>query len=216
MIIKDLSQSYRNGMPHAPTIPALSIQQIKSIPSDGLSVTQLSLATHIGTHIDAPTHFFEEGASIDEIPLDVLIGPAVCVSVEKAGAEEIRAQELAEATRDASPGDALLIRTGWGAKFWTEEYNDHPYLSEDAARWIVNQHFRLVGLDTVTPDLPGHLRSPSFNFPIHHILLGNGVLVMEHLFLEEVIGRRFELFIGALKIAAGDGAPSRVLAVLER
>jgi kynurenine formamidase len=215
MIIKDLSQSYKTGMPHAPTIPALSIQQIKSIPRDGLSVTQLSLATHIGTHIDAQTHFIEDGVSIDQIPLDVLIGPAVCVSVEKAGAEEIRVQELDEAARDALPGDALLIRTGWGAKFWTEEYNDHPYLSEDAARWIVDRRFRLVGLDTITPDLPGHLRSAGFNFPVHNILLGNGVLVMEHLFLEEVIGQRFELFIGALKIAGGDGAPARVLAVLE-
>ena len=213
VIIRDLSQTYDNGMPHAPTIPEPSFRQVMSVERDGVSVTQLSVATHVGTHLDAPSHLIEGGKTIDQISPDVLIGPATTVSVEKPGGEEITAQDLIEAGGTGSPGDALLVRTGWGGKFGTEAYHEHPYLSEDAAQWIVDQQFRLVGVDTITPELPGHLRPAEFNFPIHHILLGDGVLIIEHLFLEEVIGQQFDLFVGSLKIANADGAPARVFAV---
>ena len=215
MIILDLSQSFANGMPHASTIPPPSFKQVKSIERDGLSVTQLSVATHIGTHLDAPSHFIEGGGTIDRVPLDTLVGPAMVVSVERSGGEEVTAEDLRSFEPWVSPGDALLLRTGWGNKFGTDEYLRHPYLSEDAAEWILERGFRLVGLDTVTPDMPGHLRPEGFDFPVHHLLLGNGVLIAENLFLEEVVGRRFTLIVGSLKIAGGDGAPARVLAVLD-
>lgn len=215
MILKDLSQTFANGMPSAAAIPAPSFKQLKSVEGDGVSVTQLSVATHVGTHLDAPSHLIEGGMSIDQIPLHTLCGPATAVSIEKPGSEEITARDLIESGIEHSPGDALLVRTGWGEKFRTEDYFDHPYFSEDAAHWLVEQRFRLVGVDTMTPEMPDHLRSAEFDFPIHHILLGNGVLIVEHLFLEEVVGQRFDLFVGSLKIENADGAPARVLAVFE-
>lgn len=213
MKIKDLSQIYYNGMPKAGAVPAPSFSKLKTVECDGVSVTQISVATHVGTHIDAPSHVVEGGKTIDQIAPEMLIGPATVVSVEKAGGDEITAEDLEETTPDSSPGDALLIRTGWGGKFVSDAYDEHPYLSEEAARWIVDRRYRLVGVDTITPELPGHLRPAGFDFPIHHILLGSGVLIIEHLFLEEVVGQSFELFVGSLKIANGDGSPARVLAV---
>jgi kynurenine formamidase len=216
VILKDLSQTFANGMPHAATIPAPCFRQVMSVERDGLSVTQLSFATHVGTHIDAPSHFIEGGGTAQDIALETLVGPAVAVAVQKSGGEEISAEDLARVAGDARPGDALLIRTGWGERFGGEDYHDHPYLSEEAARWVVGQGFRLVGLDTVTPDMPPHRRpAEGFGFPVHRTLLGNGVLVMEHLYLEEVAGERFDLFVGSLKIQDADGAPARVLAVFE-
>lgn len=215
MIVKDLSQTYANGMPHAPTIPPPTIRQVKSVENDGYSVTELSVATHVGTHIDAPSHLLADGSTIDQLPAEALIRPAVVASIEKPGAEEIDVSDLeASEAASANPGDALLVRTGWGAKFGTPEYKEHPYLSEAAARWIVDRGFDLIGFDLITPEVPGHLRPADFDFPVHKILLGEGVLIMEHLFLEEVAGQRVELFVGALKVAGGDGAPARVLAVL--
>ncbi len=216
--IRDLSQTYANGMPHAQTIPAPCFEQVKSVERDGYSVTQLSVATHVGTHIDAPSHLIEGGQTVEDIPLDILVGPALTVSVDRGPGEEITAEELESAVAGnvvgSSPGDALLIRTGWGGKFGGESYVDHPYLSEDAAYWIVDREFRLVGLDLTTPDMPGHLRTEDFDFQVHRILLGGGVLIVEHLYLEEVVGERFELVIGSLKVESGDGAPARVLAIL--
>ena len=216
MIVKDLSQTYANGMPHAPTIPAPAIRQVKSVENDGYSVTELSVATHIGTHIDAPSHLLADGSTMDEIPPGTLIRPATVASVEKDGPQQISAADLEAAASAAKPGDALLVRTGWGAKFGTPGYREHPYLSEEAARWISGRGFDLVGFDLTTPEVPGHLRPEGFDFPVHKILLGAGVLIMEHLYLEEVADQRVELFVGALKVAGGDGAPARVLAVLDR
>ena len=219
MKVRDLSQTYANGMPHAQTIPAPCFEQVKSVERDGYSVTQLSVATHIGTHIDAPSHLIEGGQTVEDISLDMLVGPAFTVSIDRGPGEEITDQDLentvAENAVDSSPGDALLIQTGWGEKFGDEDYGNHPYLSEDAARWIVDRDFRLVGLDITTPDMPGHLRTEDFDFQVHRILLGSGVLIVEHLYLEEVVGERFELIVGSLKIEVGDGAPARVLALLE-
>lgn len=216
MIVKDLSQTYANGMPHAPTIPAPAFRQVKSVENDGYSVTELSVATHIGTHIDAPSHLLADGSTMDEIPPETLIRPATVASIQKDGPEQISASDLEAASSAAKPGDALLVRTGWGAKFATPAYAEHPYLSEEAARWISDKGFDLVGFDLTTPEVPGHLRPEGFDFPVHKILLGAGVLIMEHLYLEEVAGRRVELFVGALNVAGGDGAPARVLAVLDR
>ena len=215
MKIRDLSQTYANGMPHAQTIPEPHFEQVKSVEQDGYSVTQLSVATHIGTHIDAPSHLIENGQTIEEVSLDTLVGPAVVISVDKDPGQQITAEDLDSAVGENSPGDALLIRTGWGEKFGDEGYEDHPYLSEDAARWIVDRGFRLVGLDVTTPDAPGHLRTEDFDFQVHHILLGSGVLIVEHLYLEEVVGERFQLLVGALKVEDADGAPARVLAIME-
>ena len=178
---------------------------------------ELSVATHIGTHIDAPSHLLADGSAIDEFPVEGLIRPAVVASIEKEGLSEISAADLeASKAGTARPGDALLVRTGWGAKFGTPGYREHPYLSEEAARWISGRGFDLVGFDLTTPEVPGHLRPEGFDFPVHKILLGAGVLIMEHLYLEEVADQRVELFVGALKVAGGDGAPARVLAVLDR
>lgn len=216
MKIRDLSQTYANGMPHAQTIPEPHFEQVKSVEQDGYSVTQLSVATHIGTHIDAPSHLIENGQTIDEVPLDTLVGPALVVSVEKDPGQQITVEDLDKVVGEKnSLDDALLIRTGWGEKFGDEGYEDHPYLSEGAARWIVDRGFRLVGLDVTTPDAPGHLRTEAFGFQVHHILLGSGVLIVEHLYLEEVVGERFQLLVGALKVEAADGAPARVLAITE-
>ncbi|HZY65400.1 MAG: cyclase family protein [Actinomycetota bacterium] len=211
MRVRDLSQTYANGMPHAKTIPEPHFEQVKSVERDGYSVTQLSVATHI----DAPSHLIENGQTIEEVTLDTLVGPALAVSIDKGPGEEITAEDLDSAVSGGSPGDALLIRTGWGQKFGDEDYGNHPYLSEDAARWIVDRRFRLVGLDATTPDAPGHLRTEDFDFQVHRVLLGSGVLIVEHLHLEEVVGEKFELIIGALKVEGADGAPARVLALLE-
>lgn len=216
MIVRDLSQTYANGMPHAPTIPPPAFRQVKSVESDGYSVTELAVATHIGTHIDAPSHLLVDGSTVDEIPPEALIRPALVASLHKDAPDEIQAGELAEAASAAQPGDALLVRTGWGARFGGPDYADHPYLSEDAARWIVDRGFGLVGFDLTTPEVSGHRRPHGFDFPVHKILLGGNTLIMEHLFLEEVAGERIELFVGALKVRGGDGAPARVLAVLDR
>lgn len=112
MIVKDLSQTYENGMPHAPTIPAPTIRRVKSVEKDGYSVTELSVATHIGTHIDAPSHLFADSSTVDRLPPEALIRPAIVASIEKPGAEEISVADLeaSEAGGAAPGGDGAPAR----------------------------------------------------------------------------------------------------------
>jgi len=73
----------------------------------------------------------------------------------------------------------------------------------------------MVGVDTPSPEIPQRLRSPVYDFPIHHILLGNGVLIIEHLRLGAAAGHRAQIMALPIKIQGCDGAPARVVALLD-
>jgi arylformamidase len=154
------------------------------------------------------------------VPLESLIGRAHCVQVLRGGAEPVGAADLeaglaAQGARLA-PGDALLVRTGWDERYGEPDYVDrHAYLGADAAKWAVAQGVRLVGVDTITPEYPMGLRGPDYTPQAHTALLGNGVLIVENLDLRAVAGASMTLFVGALRVTGGDGAPARVLAVLD-
>jgi kynurenine formamidase len=86
-------------------------------------------------------------------------------------------------------------------------------VSEDAARWLVARGVKMLGLDTLTPDLPTSMRPANFTFPIHHILLENNVLIIENLaHLEQLAGRRVKVYAFPLAIRGSDAGHARVVA----
>lgn len=207
----DLSQPFYEGMPHAAAVADPTITTIRDYPH----MTEYTFVSHLGTHVDAPLHFISGGATIDQLPLDHFAGGGVIVNISKTRNTAITAKDLSDAVPAIKPGDIVLIYTGWGEKFGTEEYYYYPYLDNDAARWLVEQKVKMVGVDTPSPDMPHRLRRPDFDFPIHHILLGNGVLVIEHLRLGAAAGHRAQVMALPMKIQGCDGAPARVVALLE-
>jgi kynurenine formamidase len=107
----------------------------------------------------------------------------------------------------------VLLDTGWAQYINTEKYEDHPFLTIDAADWLVSHQVKLLGVDFSTPDLTAHKRPAGFTWPVHQILLSQGVLVAEHLTnLRSLANQRVEAMFLALPIAGSDGAPARVLA----
>ena len=125
----------------------------------------------------------------------------------------IGVDQLVACTPALEPDDIVLIDTGWAAHFGTGLYDRHPSLSVDAAQWLVDQHVKLVGLDTPTPDLPVDRRPDGFDWPVHHVLLSHGVLIVEHLTgLTELAGQRIEAFVLPLRIQGSDGSPVRAVA----
>ncbi|MDV3127252.1 cyclase family protein [Mycobacterium sp. 21AC1] len=214
----DLSHPLHNGMPHARTIPAPRFESSRTWDEHHMRAMRLDLPTHVGTHLDAPSHFVEDGTTIDQLDLSVLVGPAYCLELLRPGAEPVTADDLTESLHSAGvelrPRDALLIRTGWDERYGSDDYIDrHAYLTPDAARWCAEQKLRLVGFDTITPEYPMGLRSADYRHDVHHALLGSGTLIVENLVLHGVAGQWMTLFVGALLVAGGDGAPARVLAV---
>jgi kynurenine formamidase len=184
---------------------------------------------HGGTHIDAPIHFAEGGLTVDRIPLERLVRPAVVIDVTARAAEDrdllVSLADLAahEKAHGPIPRDAIvLLRTGW-SKRWPDRKayfgddkpgdasNLHfPGLSKEGAEALVARGVSGVGIDTPSID-----HGASKDFIAHRVLMGSGVYALENLTdLDKLPPRGATLYALPMKIGGGSGAPARVIAVL--
>ncbi len=183
----------------------------------GFQSEAIFLATHTGTHVDAPSHFRRDGAKMDEIPVDRLVGSAVLLDLTHKGQRElIRAKDL-EATEEAGrisikEGDIAILRLGWEKVLGKPTYVlDYPGLSEDAADHLAAKRVSAVGVDSPSIDHPDDKK-----FPAHNILLGRGILVIENLCnLHSLEKNRFRFIALPLKIRGATGSPVRAIAIEE-
>ena len=191
-------------------------------------------AEHGGTHIDAPIHFAEGHQSVDEIPLDRLIGPAIVVDVTGAcAADSDHLVSVAAFVEWESQygriarGTIVLLRTGF-ERFWPDRLRylgtdergaaavaklHFPGLHPDAARWLVQERgIHAVGLDTASID-----HGPSIRFEAHRVLSAANVPAFENLTnLAGLPPRGFEVVALPMKIRGGSGSPLRAVALVPR
>lgn len=200
-------------MPRLPIFAAPVIRKLRSTPADPMNITEIAVACHVGTHVDAPCHFVHGAPSIDQIPLHRLYGEGVVWALEAAPEGVIEVEDLARARPRTRPGDIVILSTGWWRHFEDPLYDRHPSLSVTAARWLVAQGVKLVGVDFGTPDLAVPLRPPGFDWPVHRVLLGAGVLIVEHVTnIGDLTGRRVDVVCLPLPIEGADGSPVRMIA----
>ncbi len=155
---------------------------------DRFALGRLTLGTHAGTHVDAPAHLLPGAATVDQLSLDTLIGPAWVARLPLG-----RPVTAADLGAVPSGTERLLLHTG-GAP-----------LTEEAARGLVARGVRLAGIDglSIAPrDNPA---------PVHRILLEAGVVIVEGLALTDVPPGGYTLVCLPLRVTAGDGAPARVV-----
>lgn len=217
MSLVDLSQPYRDRMFSQTLFPPVRVERCIRHEDRGVNVTCLSAAVHAGTHVDAPCHFIPGGPSIDEIDLTRVSGPAVCWDVRRGADEAITASDLEACRPRAEAGDVVFVHTGWDVHFAGDHdaYHHHPYLSVEAADWLLHRRVKMICLDIATPDMPEAVRPAAFDWPVHRLLLGAGVLIAEHVaHLELVAGRRFRALALPIPIVGSDGAPARIVAEL--
>lgn len=177
------------------------------------AVTQYTLCSHMGTHVDTAAHFVPGGRVLADYPIDRFMVEALVWGVDRDSLEEIGVADLEAAGPLLPAGDGLLISTGWDAKWGTPAYRNHPFLSEDAAAWILHHRVSLLGLDLMTPDRPVAARPEGFAFPVHHLLLGADILIVENLRdLRQFAGARVQFQALPIRIDAEDGAPVRAVA----
>ncbi|TNC25152.1 cyclase family protein [Amycolatopsis alkalitolerans] len=208
----DLTHPLNNSIPVAPILPGVKFDPVMSLADGKPNVLMCTMPSHCGTHVDAPRHFIADGMTIDDVPLDWLVGPACAIDFDLAERQEITAAMLDGAGGHVRRGDRLLVRTGFTTRYWQPSYVEHPYFTEDAAGWMIDRGIRLLGIDMLTPDKPHSLRDSGFNFPVHHILLGNDVIIVENLRFDNPLPERFDVSILPLPIHEGDGAPARAFA----
>ena len=180
----------------------------RSLERDGYRVQSLHLGSHSGTHLDAPSHVVRDGAGVDALPLELLVGPAVVVDLRDLGPREaVRWERLAAYAR---PDRMLVLHTGWD-RFWgSASYEDHPYLSAEAASALVDTGVRVVGIDALSVDETG-----ATAYPAHEALLGPGGVVVENLTnLAAVDHPEPVLSVLPLRLQGCDGSPVRAVALL--
>lgn len=210
---QDLSHKLHNDLPVPHVFPHPHFGRIASMPEAKLNISRIDMVCHVGTHLDAPLHLFMDGPGFHEIPAGHLNGPGVVWRLELAPFDNITLDTLQAKQPRLRAGDMLLLCTGWARRWGRDDYYDNPALTLDAAQWLVDQGVKLLGVDFATPDLALPKRPPDFDWPVHQILLGNGVLVAENLAdMSALADQRVEVVCGALNVEGADGSPARILA----
>jgi kynurenine formamidase len=209
----DLSYRLSAKVPRAAVFPQPRFARVRSLPVDPLNVTEMQMVVHIGTHVDAPRHFFLDGPAFHDIPIERLSGPGVVLPFDKTADGVITESDLDEVGGSIHPGDIVALHTGWAKHAGTHQYHEHPHLSVSAAQWLLDRGVKLAAFDVPTPDLPVVRRPPGYDWPVHHVLLSHGVLISENVTgLTPLVGKRVEFAFLALNIEDSDGAPARVIA----
>lgn len=209
----DLSHKLHNDLPVPHVFPHPHFGRIASMPQARLNITQIEMVCHVGTHLDAPLHLLVDGPGFDQIPTSHLNGPGVVWRLNVEPLADITVEMLRSKQPRLRAGDMLLLCTGWAHRFSRADYYDNPALTLDAAQWLVDQGVKLLGVDFATPDLALPKRAPDFDWPVHQILLSNGVLVAENLAdMTALADQRVEVVCGALNVEGADGSPARILA----
>lgn len=180
-MIYDLSQPVFHDAPHWCTYPSIRVTLEHRIAVDGFNAEHVKFTTHSGTHIDAPFHFVEGAATVDELPLDYFVAPALTLDFRakmpksKISADDLRAALEAHAVN----GCIVLLKTGWGLRrgFTKEFLQQYPYLTGEAAEFLVARGIKGVGTECLS--IGGF--EPGEGAPAHLALLGAKKLIVEDL-----------------------------------
>ena len=212
--IIDLSQPLEHGQLNFPLDPKISVVAHNTVDSIGYNITQISMSTHQGTHLDAPFHFYNDGMTVDQIPLEKFYGPASLIDLAPGSTLEARQPitlEMFKPHEEKFHEDAkVLYRTGWDRMFGKPEFfSDFPSLTLEAARWISEKRVGLLGMDTPTPGSQWK--------EIHWELLRPGVdiVVVEGLANLELLPGQFTLAAFPLNIKGRDGSPIRAVGIID-
>ncbi|WP_146450396.1 cyclase family protein [Bythopirellula polymerisocia] len=201
------------SLPIDETMPGVEVLPARHRCADGWNATSLTLYSHSGTHMDAPRHFFDEGAGIDALSLDNLMGPARVVDLIPVEPRQLlNIGDISSRIGEPAPRTRLLLRTDWHHRYGSAEYRDAlPRISRDLATWLVEKKVALLGVE---PPSVADVHNLDELTEVHEILLGGGVVIVEGLAnLDQLI--QAEVFFVALplRIRNGDGCPVRAIAI---
>jgi len=201
-VILDLTMPIDSSTPNYPGEPECTVRQHSTVEDGGIAKKILCFHSHFSTHIDAPSHMIEGGKTLSDFPLATFIGDAIVMDVR--GAQEIEPD--LDMVRE---GDMVFFLTDQSRKPKEKYFDDNPVLSLKTAEQLVERKARIIGIDSSTPD-----NAP---YDIHKLFFKHDILIVENLVgLERLSGLRFRCIVLPLNIRDGDGAPCRVLAIVEQ
>jgi arylformamidase len=201
----DISATISDGMTRWPDDPPVRIFKTEQIGVGGAvaNVTAIETTAHVGTHIDAPLHFIENGIDVASVQLEKLMGSAKIFHIQNS--KEISVDEIQHL--DIKPGDRILFRTSNSELEWEHQpfKKDYVYLSTDAAKLLVGKKINCVGIDYLS------LGSEENDPEVHRLMLDNNIIIIEGLKLKNIESGEYDMICLPLKIKDSDGGPSRVI-----
>ena len=213
--IVDLSVPLGPGTVTYPGDPQPALAVHSTIERDGFNLLDVHLGSQTGTHVDAPYHFEQDGARIDELDLALFTGPGVVVDATDLGPRGVVTWEHIAPVADLiGPGSIVLLHTGWDAHYGTPAYFENPYLDADACRRLLDLGVRTIGLDALNLDETPDSEHPGVGFPCHHLIAGLGGVIIENLrCLGDIDFADPFISVLPIRLEAADGAPVRAVAI---
>lgn len=209
MQIYDVSVPLSGALPTYPGDPGIEIKDWMTLAGgDSANVSLLHFGAHSGTHVDAPVHFIEGGSTSSSLSLQNLLGEAEVLEIPA----NVRVIDEHFIAANCIRGAQRILFKTRNSDFWNTPEDgfraDYTYIDPGAAARLVELGIKLVGIDYLSVE-----RFQSEKFETHHILLSNGVVILEGLDLRAVGAGFYELICLPLKIAggSGDGAPARAI-----
>lgn len=209
MHIYDISLTISPDIPVWPGDPAVLIERIAKI-EDGANanVSRMIMGVHTGTHVDAPFHFLPEGSCVEQLPLDVLVGPSFVLDLQQE--VDVITSQILEKSNIPADTRRLLIKTR-NSNYWALReavfQTGFAGISKDGAEFLVKLGIKLIGIDYLSVAPYKQSR------PTHEALLKAGIVVVEGLNLSEIQQGYYTLYCLPLKLAGSDGAPARAILI---
>lgn len=178
------------------------IERRRMSKGDANNSSALTMSAHSGTHLDAPFHFVPEGKTIDALPLEVFIGPALVCAIE--GEKYITAEHVASLKLE---GETRVLFKTRNSRLLRQPQYDPSFMafSLDAAKALVDRGVKLVGLDYLS------VARADEQVPVHRAFLDHGVVLLEGVDLTEINPGRYELICFPIRLRGSDGAPCRAV-----
>ncbi len=209
MQIIDLSHEIHEQMTVFGETEKPKIIRKNTIENDGYNLHELSFNSHTGTHVDAPNHMVLNGKHLDDFALEYFTGAGLMLHVGQFKASEIPLSFLKNYATEIQNAAFLILNSGWYKKWDSKEYHSNfPVLSKESATWLTQFKLKGIGLDSISID-----PVDSQDVPLHQIVLGAGMLIIENLNNLDALpesGFHFQCF--PLKVNKADGSTSRVVA----
>jgi arylformamidase len=203
--VRDISLAIEDGLPTWPTSVGFHVRDAMRIADgDPANVSVVEMDVHTGTHVEAPRHFLDQGATLDGFELERFVGPAIVVEVSGSA---VTAEALAAAAVPVGT-ERLLVKTANSARWaagWGPFDPVYVSLTPDAARWVVDRGIRLVGIDHLS------IQRYDDDGETHRILMRAGIAILEGLSLGGVEPGEYTLVAAPLRLAGIEAAPARAL-----
>jgi len=206
----DLSHELTSNTPVYPGDPVPNISVATTIENEGYNLFNVFLGSQTGSHVDAPYHFSNQGATIDRMDLKYFMGYGLVIDMtHKKSKEQFNQDEILHYEKQINIVDIVLFKTNWYRKAGTDEFFDHPFLSKEAGRYLLSKGIKTVGVDAINLDNTG-----GTEFPIHDMYSAAGGIIAENLAHLDAIDFDMPfIFFLPLRLIGCDGSPVRAIAI---